>query len=201
MHPEFEGKSDRVEARTRDRSARQAVSEQPREAGLLREAVAGDPEALRRLYDRYADEVYRLAFRLTESSADAQDVVQDVFLGLPEALRSYAGEGQFEGWLKKVAARTALMKLRRQRMRREVPLSRFIHLLAGGEGTPTVDRMTLERAIAALPEGLRFVVVLREIEGFSHREIASVLGISQTSSEVRHFRGLRALRAYLRNAG
>lgn len=177
------------------------MSEQPREAGLLREAVAGDPEALRRLYDRYADEVYRLAFRLTESSADAQDVVQDVFLGLPEALRSYAGEGQFEGWLKKVAARTALMKLRRQRMRREVPLSRFRHLLVGGEGTPTVDRMTLERAIAALPESLRFVVVLREIEGLSHREIASVLGISRTSSEVRHFRGLKALRAYLRSAG
>lgn len=176
------------------------MSEQPKQSVLLREALAGDPEALRRLYDRYGDQVYRLAFRLTESSADAHDIVQDVFLGLPEALRSYAAEGSFEGWLKKVAARTALMKLRRQRMRREVPLQRFIHLLAGKEGMPTVDRMALERAIAVLPETLRFVVVLREIEGFSHREIAGLLGISRTTSEVRHFRGLKALRTYLRIA-
>lgn len=174
------------------------MSEQPKDSDLLRAAVAGEPEALSRLYRRHADAVYRMAFRLTESSADAQDVVQDVFVGLPEALRSYRGSGSLEGWLKKLAARTALMKLRSQRERREVPLSAFAHLLQRGEAGP-VDRMALERAIAALPEEFRFVVVLREIEGFTHREIADLLGISRTYSEVRHYRALKALRAYLRS--
>lgn len=173
------------------------MSEQPEQAELLKAAKIGDADALSQLYHRYAESVYQLAFRLTESSADAQDVVQDVFIGLPEALRSYRGEGSFDGWLKKIAARAALMKLRSQRLRREVPLSAFGHLLQRREAAP-VDRMTLERAIASLPKELRFVVVLKEIEGFSHREIADLLGISRANSEVRHYRALRALRVILR---
>lgn len=176
------------------------MERRPRETGLLRRAREGDPEALRRLYELHADRVYRLAFRLTESSADAQDVVQDVFLGLPEALPTYEGEGPFEAWLKRMAVRTALMKLRRRRRRREVPLSVFAHLLSAGEEPPAVDRLTLERAIAALPEKLRFVVVLREIEDLSHRQIADLLGISRGAAQGRHFRALEALRQYLRSA-
>lgn len=176
------------------------MSEQPRDSDLLRDAIAGDPEALTRLYERHADAVYRIAFRLTESSADAQDVVQDLFIGLPEALRSYdeEGRGTFEGWLKKVASRSALIRMRDQRSRREVPLSSFAHLLGRGGDAPEVDRMELERAIDDLPDELRFVVVLREIEGFSHREIGELLGISRSNSEIRHHRALKALRAYLR---
>ena len=174
------------------------MSEQPKDSDLRRAAIAGEPEALSLLYHRHAEAVYRMAFRLTESSADAQDVVQDVFVGLPEALRSFRGEGSLQGWLKKLAARSALMRLRSQRDRREVPLAAFGHLLHRGEATP-VDRMSLERAIAALPEEIRVVVVLKEIEGFSHREIADLLGITRAYSEVRHYRGLRALRANLRS--
>lgn len=176
------------------------MSEKPRESDLLRDAADGDPEALSRLYERYADHVYRLAFRLTESSADAQDVVQDVFLGLPEALRGYGERGHFHAWLKKAAARSAHMKLRSRRIRREVPLSAFAHLLLGAEGPTAVDRLALERAIAALPEDLRAVVVLKEIEGFSHREIAELLGISRGNSEVRYYRAIKALRAELRSS-
>lgn len=176
------------------------MSEQPRETDLLRRVRAGDPEALSSLYHRYADDVYSLAFRLTESSADAQDVVQDVFLGLPEALRSLQQQGSFASWLKRMAARCALMKLRSQRIRGEVPLAAFGHLMQRRDVGPTVDRLALERAISALPEALRFVVVLKEIEGFSHREIAELLGISRANSEVRHYRALKALRAALRSS-
>lgn len=186
------------EAPTATEAASGDVSEQPKEADLLEAATRGDPEALSRLYHGHAEGVYRLAFRLTESSADAQDVVQDVFVGLPEALRSFRSHGSFDGWLRRITARTALMKLRSQRLRREVPLSAFGHLLHRGEAAP-VDRMTLERAIASLPEELRFVIVLKEIEGFSHKEIAELLGISRANSEIRHYRALRALRAYVRS--
>lgn len=177
------------------------ASEQPSSPEILRRASAGDSEALTRLYDRHADGLYRLAFRLTESSADAQDVVQDVFVGLPEALRTFEGRGSFEGWLKKVVVRTALMKLRQRKRRAEVPLSALGQLLVRSQAPPIVDRLALERAIGVLPEDLRVVVVLKEFEGFSHKEIAETLGITPGASGARMYRAMKILRRTLHNAG
>lgn len=173
------------------------MSEEPRQEDLLREAAAGDPEALSRLYHRYAEDLYRLAFGLTESSADAHDVVQDVFVGLPEALRAFEGHGSFERWLKRIAVRAAHMKLRSRRMWKEVPLATIRNLFLGGEPGAAVERLELERAIASLPDELRVVVVLKEIEGLSHREIGELLGITRELSAVRHHRAMRALRITL----
>ena len=95
--------------------------------GVLR-AVAAAPDraltdqeaaSLDLLYRRYAAVVSRVAGAIVRNAADAEDVLQDVFLGLPRALRSYQ-PGNFEGWLKTVAARTALMRIRRQTRERDV---------------------------------------------------------------------------------
>src|ERR1043165_8907600 len=82
------------------------------ESDTLAAARSGSADALGTLFARHAGLVYRVALRLTASDADAQDIVQDVFVGLPEALRGYEEHGSFEAWLKRVAVRCALMRMR-----------------------------------------------------------------------------------------
>jgi RNA polymerase sigma-70 factor (ECF subfamily) len=164
------------------------------ETALLSAAARGRPEAVGELYNRHADAVYALALRVTGSPDDADDVLQDVFVGLPRALRSYRDTGHFTTWLKRVTVRVALMRMRSHRRRRESPLD-AVPEPGGVRGAHPVDRIALDRAVARLPDRLRAVFVLREIEGHTHAEIAELLGISVSSSMTRLSRAWRWLRA------
>lgn len=177
------------------------------DSAVAARARSGAPDALARLFERYGEMAYRVAFRLTGSAADAEDVLQDVFVGLPEALRGFEGRGSLEGWLKRVVVRTTLMRLRGERRRREAPLG------GGDQGEDAappasrrddpgrvIDALTIADALAELPEPLRQVFVLREIEGYSHEEIGGLLGIRRGTSEVRFFRARQALRERLRGS-
>lgn len=82
---------------------------------LLDAVRAGDPESLAALYREHGRTLYRLAYRLTGTQEDAEDVVHDVFVGLPEALAHYEERGKFTSWLKRVTARVALIRLRGER--------------------------------------------------------------------------------------
>src|SRR6266545_3734721 len=95
-----------------------AVSVRPEAS--IEAARAGSPDTLAVLYQDHGAALYRLAYRLTGTREDAEDVVHDVFVGLPEALRRYEERGSLEAWLKRVTARVALMRLRRRRRQREV---------------------------------------------------------------------------------
>src|SRR3989442_8475114 len=85
-------------------------------------ARAGSPEALAALYRGHGAALYRLAYRLAGTPQDSGDVVDDVFVGLPEALERYEERGSIIGWLKRVAARDALMRMPRRKPPREVSL-------------------------------------------------------------------------------
>ncbi|HEV8358329.1 MAG TPA: sigma-70 family RNA polymerase sigma factor [Gemmatimonadales bacterium] len=166
--------------------------------GVVAAARAGDPAALAMLYRRFADAALAVAYRLLLSRADAEDVVHDLFLGLPEALRKYEERGALAAWLKRVTVRLALSRLRAP-SRREVALE-AAHAVATRPADPA-GRIDLVDALAALPASLRAVLVLKEIEGFSHAEIAGMLGISTGASEVRLHRALRTMRRALSEEG
>jgi RNA polymerase sigma-70 factor (ECF subfamily) len=162
------------------------------ESAVLLEAVrGGSVEALGELYRRYGELVYGAAVRLTGSHEEAEDVLQDVFVGLPRALRNYRESHRFEGWLRRVAVRTALMRMRAVRRKREAPLD---DTTTAPPGAHPLDRVALERAVGALPDSFRVVFVLKEIEGYSHAEIASLLGISSAASATRLSRAWAILR-------
>lgn len=131
--------------------------------------------------------------RLTRSREDAEDVVQDLFVGLPRALESYREQGRIESWLKRIAVRLCLMRMRSHRRRREVPIDAVMTALTR-DGLHPADSVALERAILSLPDPLRSVFVLREIEGFTHQEIATALGITAAGSAQRLTRAWRQLR-------
>ena len=177
---------------------RASVSEQQLKPDLRSRLRRGEAEAMRQVYERYADDVYRVALRLTGSSADAYDVTHDVFLGLPEAVQRYDPERPFPAWLQGVTVRTAQMRLRTVRRRREVALPALRNLAARSHQDAVVDRLTLEKALDDLSADLRSVVVLREVEGLSYQEIADLLGINKSAVAVRLHRARRRLRDILR---
>ncbi len=178
---------------------RESVSEKEPSPDLLSRLERGDTEALRGLYERYADDVYRIALRLAGSSADAYDVTHDVFVGLPEALRRYDPARSFDAWLRGVTVRTVQMRLRTERRRREVAFPAGAGW-ARSRQDAVVDRITLERALDGLSRDLRAVVVLKELEGLSYQEIADLLGITKNTVAIRLHRARRRLREILRGS-
>jgi RNA polymerase sigma-70 factor (ECF subfamily) len=176
----------------------ESVREERLETDLLSRLRRGDAEALRTIYEGHSDAVYRVALRITASSADAYDVTHDVFLGLPEAVSRYDPTRSFMAWLRGVAVRTALMRIRSEKRRREVSLAPLRALGVRPKAGTVVDRLTLENALVDLPPELRTVFVLREIEGLTYREISEVLEIRENTAAVRLHRARSRLRDLLR---
>ena len=166
-------------------------------AALAEQARAGrvgHTRALGELYRLYGQALFRVAYRLTGSREDAEDVLHDVFVGLPEALERYQERGRLDAWLRRLTARQALMRLRKGR-RQELRLEQHDEPAqpSGREG----ELGDLQAAIDALPRPLRSVLVLKEVEGYSHSETAEMLGISVVTSRVRLMRAMGRLRGML----
>ncbi len=164
------------------------------DAHLAEAAARGEPAALAGIYSRYVSGLFAVAYRLLQRREDAEDVVHDVFVGLPEALRRYKERDSLGAWLRTITARVALQRIRHEAVRSTVALDESQVSPKSG----SIDAaITIERALAELAPNLRAVLVLKEIEGFSHAEIAEMLNISVGASEVRLHRALQALRAML----
>jgi RNA polymerase sigma-70 factor, ECF subfamily len=155
-----------------------------------------DATFLERIFREHGQLVLDTAYRLTGTLSDAEDVLQDVFLALPSAMQRYQDRQAFIPWLRQVTVRVALMKLRRERGRREVGIDTIPEPRAPRQHDSSGES-DLARAITALPVALRTVFVLREVEGYAHAEIAALLGIREGTSQVRHHRAVRLLRAAL----
>jgi RNA polymerase sigma-70 factor (ECF subfamily) len=166
-------------------------------SALLLQLREGLPAAYGMLYQQYAADLLRLAYRILGSRADAEDVLHDLFVGLPELFRHYEERGQLGPWLRAVTARHALMKLRREHRRERSLVIRADALNGPAPAEALWHHVDLSRAIDALPETLRTVFVLKQLEGYSHTEIADLLSISSGASRVRHLRALRHLRHLL----
>jgi RNA polymerase sigma-70 factor (ECF subfamily) len=162
----------------------------------IEQAGSGSGEALAALFELHAAMVHRVAYRLTMSADDAEDIVQDVFVGLPEALAGFAGSGDFAAWLRKVTVRVTLTRMRSSR-RRAATAWRAAAETDAAMSNFLLDRMAIATALAALPSELRVVFMLADIEGYAHAEIAAMLGIRTGTSEVRLHRARRKLRALL----
>ena len=162
---------------------------------LIREPQECSPEAIGLLYDEYGRGLFALAYRLMGTREDAEDVVHDVFVGLPAALTRYDERGALPAWLRRITVRVALMRQRSRERRHETGLDD-----AADFPTPcrmSADQLEVRTAIAELPPALRNVLVLKEIEGYSHAEIAQQLGITAVTSRVRLMRALTRLRKRL----
>ena len=146
---------------------------------LATRAARGDMAAFEALYRRHSSRVHAICLRLTADRMSAEEAVQDVFVRLWERLGSFRGESAFSSWLHRLAINTVLQTMRSTR-RREARVATSDD--AALEDAPiralaVEERIDLEDAIARLPQQVRMVVVLHDIEGFSHEEIAVMTGV------------------------
>ncbi len=179
------------------------VTEQPRGSEphdrLLADRVShqGDEFAFRELYRRHTPRLYAFVLRLLAGNElDAEDVVQDTWIKAVEKLSQFRWESAFGTWLLGIGLNRC-RELFRKKDRNWILLEEEV---AAVPCEPLHDRIDLETALTELPPGYRTVVVLHDVEGFTHEEIAERLEISSNTSKSQLSRGRRALRSRLSSA-
>jgi RNA polymerase sigma-70 factor (ECF subfamily) len=145
---------------------------------VITAAANGDVNAFGQLYALFAPGVFGLCLRLTGQREAAEDCTQESFVAAWRALDRFEHRSRFSTWLQRIAIRTVLARRRGLRFRNEVaePSTGLPDVADPGAGAPPLD---VERAIAALPEGARHVLVLVGIYGYSHAEAAKTLGVAE----------------------
>lgn len=155
------------------------------------------PPDFDRIYQLYGARVYRLCLHMVGNPADAEELAQDTFLQVFRKLDTYRGESAFSTWLHRVAVNVVLMRLRKNRGHAETPLDQVYETEAGDEYQSTearvddprltgaIDRLSLQRAILQLSVHQRLAFVLHDVEGYTHEEIATLLGCTVESSKYR----------------
>ena len=169
------------------------------ERTLIAAVLAGDPAAERRLYDAHVDRVYRLAYRMTGDDTLAQDCTQDTFVRVFDRLAEFRGEAALSTWIHAVANSVILNCLRKvKRLReREMPEETAANQGQAPSGSEPILRRRLEEAIRGLPDKLRMVFVMHDIEGYTHEEIGGALGVPVGTSKAQLFRARARLREAL----
>ncbi len=171
-----------------------ALLPDPDERDVAR-AAQGDTDAFQRLYLAHAGRVYTLARRIVGRDL-ADDAAQDVFVHAWEHLAQFRGDARFSTWLHRIAVNVLLRhaEVARRITARIAPvLLDELHAPAKSEDT----RMDVDSALARLAAGLREVVVLHDLEGYAHEEIADLLAISISASKMRLHRGRMLMREWL----
>jgi len=181
------------------------------ESALLAKAREGDLAAFNELVNRYSRKIYRLAKHITQNDEDAEDVLQETFLKAFEHLSSFQGQSKFYTWIVRIAVNESLMKLRKRKSDRTVPLDEPLDMgedtvvreIAVWEDNPEQKYSReelagiLDEAVQSLKPAFRTVFVLRDIEELSTEETAEALGISVPAVKSRLLRARLQLREKL----
>lgn len=160
----------------------------------------GDRAAQKAIYDRLASKMFLVCLRYVSDRSTAEDLLQDGFVTLFSKLDSYKGEGSFEGWARKIFVTTALMYLRKKdalKMSDDIDNARNISSSYSTQ-LQNIGYKELLNLIASLPTGFRTVFNLYVLEGYSHKDIAGMLGISEVTSRTQLSRARAMLQAKIK---
>ena len=186
------------------------VSTATRESDLVARAQRGEECAFTSLFEAHKRTVYSLCLRMTRSPADAEDLTQEAFLNVFRKIKTFRGESAFSTWLHRLVVNAVLAHLRRKRLP-NVPLEE-LNITPGEPVTmeyrdddrrlmATTDRITLIKAIALLPPRYRKVLILFDLEGYGHTEIARMMNWSVGNSKSQLHKARRTLLHRLRPGG
>jgi len=184
-----------------------------RDAALVEQLRRQHPDAAEALLNTYGSRVYRLAVRITGSTADAEEVVQDALWAVVRKIETFRGDSAFGSWLYRIVANAAYQKVRAQRRRPEIALDEVLPAFhedgalaatvddwsakAADPGRQTDVRRALTAALDALSPADRTAVILRDAEGFSTAEVAEALGLTVANAKSRVHRARLFLRQRL----
>ena len=172
----------------------------PDDYDLIRGCLQNSAAMQKKLYDKYAAKLYGIAIRYAHSQEDAKDILQDGFVKVYRNLSKFKGTGSFEGWMRRIIVNTAIEHYRKKNNTYEIQESHEENITDG-------DLNALDKLAAAeilnmvkeLPNGYRTVFNLFAIEGYSHKEIAEMLNISEGTSKSQYARAKALLQEKIRN--
>jgi RNA polymerase sigma factor (sigma-70 family) len=166
------------------------------ELALVKKCLKNNKSAQELLYRRHAAKMFGVCLRYTQSKMDAEDVLQEAFIRVFRYLKDYKGKGSLEGWIRRVVVNTAInfyrANLKHMQQQELTDYAKDTKL-----SNTIIDELTINELldyIRNLPEGYRMVFNLYVIEGYTHKEIADQLGVSESTSKTQLLRARKALR-------
>jgi len=163
---------------------------------LVKECVSGNAIAQKKFYDLFAKKMMGVCMRYTNNHEEAQDVLQDGFIKIFGKLRDYESKGSLEGWVRRIMVNTALDQYRKNKKHQnDVDVDVVGYKIETNDFiVETITAEDLLKIIQAIPEGYRIVFNLFAIEGYSHKEIAERLGVTESTSKSQYSRAKSLLR-------
>jgi RNA polymerase sigma-70 factor, ECF subfamily len=159
---------------------------------LVKRAQHGDSDAFASLFNAHKARIYSVCLRMTNNTAEAEDLTQDAFMQVFRKLATFRGDSALSTWLYRIAVNTVLMHFRKKALRQvslDEPYNQDAKVVRREYGSRDdrlvgcVDRIALARAIKDLPDGYRTIFLLHEVEGYEHQEIAELLDCSVGNSK------------------
>jgi RNA polymerase sigma factor (sigma-70 family) len=160
------------------------VEDQSKIQELIDGCSRNDPRSQRQLYNTYAARMFGVCVAYSQERADAEDTLHDGFMKIFNNIKQYKGDGAFEGWMRRIMVNTALEKYRRHhklmtitdelRSSSEISIEHVLEEIAAGE---------IMEAVQALSPQYRMVFLLYAVEGYNHKEISTMLNISEGTSK------------------
>lgn len=161
---------------------------------LVASCLEGDRKSQELLYRRFANKMYAVCLRYEPDKEKANDILQDAFIKVFKGLHAFKGEGSFEGWVRRIVVRTALDSFRKQS--RLYVIGDYDEIATPSVQAEAVDKIGAEELmglVQSLSPGYRTVFSLYAIDGYQHKEISEMLGISEGTSKSQYSRARVAL--------
>lgn len=182
----------------------ETVEPNEKDFALAQKAAGGNVAAFELIYSRYHRRTYSLCLRMMNSTTEAEDLTQEVFIQLFRKIGSFRGDSAFSTWLHRMTVNQVLMHFRKRGVQNEKTTDsgempdQIVNGTERQSRMPIIDRIALNKAIAQLPNGYRTVFVLHDVEGFEHEEIARMLKLSVGTSKSQLHKARLKLRGLLR---
>ena len=169
------------------------------EQAILTGCLNNDPVAQRELYNRYSPKMLSVCYRFAQNREDAEDMLQEGFIRVFTQMHSFRNSGSFEGWIRRIVVHTCINFLKKHKKFNEsLDLAYVVNIQLKEETVPSLmlARQVVE-CIRLLPVGYRTVLNLYAIEGYSHKEIAGMLDIEESTSRSQYTRAKTMLESIL----
>jgi len=161
---------------------------------LVERAKQGDQQAMYRLYKTHVQAMYNTCIRIVVNQFDAEDIIQESFVSAFGNLGSFRGDSTFGVWLKRIVINKSLNALKKKKYSfDELDNLQIAYEETDDEAFPDISSETIHQAIKTLPEKARVVLNLYLLEGYLHKEIAEMLGISESTSKSQYQRARKLL--------
>jgi RNA polymerase sigma factor (sigma-70 family) len=167
---------------------------------LIENCIAGDRKSQKELYEKYSPKMFAVCLRYSKNQMDAEDILQDGFVKLFNNLHRFRGEGSFDGWVRRIFVNTAIEHIRRKNLNTTV--GEGLENSVADKHKTALDNLyekDIIKTSMTLSDGYRTVFTLYAVEGYSHKEIAKQLGITESTSKSQFSRAKAILRNMLTN--